>query len=99
MISPLAGSATGHVRAAGAFLTTRDTDARPSPAGASTRSAKNVNVRGRAIYCSMNIAERQTRDRHTVGRCACGRAVLVILLDDDAVLADAGERDVLVCHG
>jgi hypothetical protein len=42
--------------------------------------------------------ERQVCDRHAVGRSACRRAVLVVLLDDDAVVADVGERDVLVGH-
>jgi hypothetical protein len=47
----------------------------------------------------VDIAERQPGDGDAASRRAGGRAVLVVLLDDDAVFADVGERDVLVGDG
>ncbi len=44
----------------------------------------------------MNIAQSQPRNRHTTSRCPCGRAILVILLDDNAVTGNSGECDILV---
>lgn len=47
----------------------------------------------------MHVVERQSRNGHSVGRRARRRAILVVLLDHDAVLADVGERDVFIGHG
>ncbi len=58
-----------------------------------------MNIRGATLDSTMNIADRQTCDRYAIGRRACRRAVLIVLLDDNAVLADVGERDILVAHG
>jgi hypothetical protein len=94
----LAESAAGDILAASALLATCDADARPRPAGTSTRGTKDINICSATLDCALNVAECQTCDRHTIRRRACGRAVLVVLLDNDAVLADVRERDVFVSH-
>jgi hypothetical protein len=96
---PLAERATGDVLATSTFLSTCDADTRPGPARAGTTGAKDINIRGTALDGTVDVAKRQARDRHTVGRSACRGTVLVILLDDDAVFANVGERDIFVGNG
>ena len=45
---------------------------------------------------SLDVAHGQTSDGDTVGGGSGRAAVLVVLLNDDAVLGDSRERDVLV---
>jgi hypothetical protein len=74
-------------------LTSSDGDAGERPVGARAGAAEDVVVLGAARRRAGDLVQLEVRDRDASGRLAGGRAVLVVLLDDDAVLGDAGERD------
>ena len=93
----LARSSAWDVRALGRFLSTGESDTTPSPAGARSLSAKDVNSGSAGGNRSSDTGYGETGDGDAGGGCAGWGAVLVILLDDDTVLGDVGEDDVLVC--
>jgi hypothetical protein len=92
----LAASTARDVLALATGLSPRNSDATPRPVGASTGSTKNVDISSAAGDSSLDVAHGKTSDRDAVGGGAGRAAVLVVLLDDDAVLGDSGEGDVLV---
>lgn len=92
----LALGRAGNTLALGAGLATSDFDAVPGPAGASARGTEDVNVGRTAGNSSLDVAQGQASDGDAAGGSASGAAVLVVLLNDDAVLGDSRQSDVLV---
>ena len=88
--------AAGDVGAAGALNTASDTVAGPLPAGAGALSAEDVGLDTLGGHGTSDAGDGEVGDGNTGGGRACRRAVLIVLLDDDAVLGDVGEGDVLV---
>lgn len=94
----LAGSTTtGDVRASGGLLTTSDGVTAPSPVGASALGAENVDIGGRAGDSSSVLCHGQSSDWDACGGCASRGTVLVVLLNDNTVLLDAGKGVTAVC--
>jgi hypothetical protein len=91
-----ATSAAWDVLAAGVGLTTGDVDILPGPVSARAIAAENVDVISIAFHGARDAIHGEVRDGDTIGRGAGRRAVLVVLLNDDAVLRDTRDRDVLV---
>lgn len=90
------GPAAGDVRARGALLAAADTDAGPVPVGASALATENVDIgRGRGDG-TRHLGDGQVRDGDAAGRGAGRAAVLVVLLDHDAVLGNVAEGDARV---
>ena len=94
----LARGSRWNVRALGARLASGDRYASPSPVRARSRTAKDVDVGSARVYRACDAIEGQARDRYAGRRRPGGRAVLVVLLDDNTVVADRREGDVLVCY-
>jgi len=94
--SHLAQSTARHTLALGALLTASDGNTRPLPAG--TRSAEDVDLLGFATNGTSDTIDSQVSNWDTRGGRAGRAAVLVVLLDHDAVLIDRGELDVGVGH-
>jgi hypothetical protein len=92
----LARSRAGDVGALAALHAASDADARPLPVGASTLGAKDVNLLGLGSDAASNVLDSKTGDRDAGGGLASGRAVLVVLLDQDSGLGDVLEGDALV---
>ena len=84
-----ARSTARDVLAFGADLATRDAHVLPGPARARAAGAQDIDIRGRAGDCSCDPVQSEVRDRDAVRRGASWTAVLVVLLDDDAVDGDA----------
>jgi hypothetical protein len=89
------GSA-GNVRALGAVDTAGDLDLGPVPLGARALAAKNVGLDTLGSHGTGDTRDIDVGDGNTSGGLAGGRAVLVVLLDDNAVLADVLHRDTRV---
>lgn len=68
----------------------------PRPIRARATATQDINISARALHSARNPANREPRNRHARRRRPRRAAVLVVLLDDDAVLGDARQRDVLV---
>ena len=83
-----------NVQALGALLPARDIDTTPAPSRAASRPAININIGCRALHGATHITERKSGDRNAGGRLPLGP--IVRLLDHDAVLCDAAQRDILV---
>lgn len=81
-----------------ALLSTGDAVATPAPVSAATGAAENLDLGGRALDATLDLVELDVVDLDAVGRLAGGTAVLVVLLDDDAVLGDARQANVLEAH-
>ena len=79
----LARSRAGDVGAAGGLLATGDGVAGPGPAGAGAGGTEDVDVGGGASDGTGVLAHGQAGDWDTSGGLAGGRAVLVVLLNDD----------------
>jgi hypothetical protein len=92
----LASSRAGDVRALAALLTTRNADTRPLPVRASTLGAENVDRDSLGSDAAGDIVNGKTSDRDAGGGGAGGRAVLVVLLDQNSGLGDVLEGDSLV---
>jgi hypothetical protein len=83
--------AAGDTRALAGLLAARDLVARPFPAGASTRSAKDVSVGTSAGDTDSVVSHGKARDRNPVSGFARWRSVLIVLLDNYTVFGDVGE--------
>jgi hypothetical protein len=94
--SRLTASTTGDILTAATLLSTGDINTFPSPAGAAAATAQNVNISSRAADTTGDTIDGKTGNGDAGGGCTGRTAVLVVLLDDDAVFGDAGECDVLV---
>lgn len=92
----LARSPSRHIAALSALLPARNRNAIPLPPGARSLSTEQIHRRRTAANGALNAVQRQRRDRNTRSGSAGGASVLVILLDDNAVLGDVGQRDVAV---
>lgn len=92
LVRNLARCAIRHALALGALLATSDANATPFPVAA--RSAENVNLFRVICHCSRDILHGNIRDRDATRWGSCGRAVLVILFNDDAVVGNVGEFDI-----
>lgn len=92
----LARSTTWDVLASSALLSTSNGVSGPSPSRARSASAKNVDVGSGRGDGTLDILDSETGDGDTGSGSASWGSVLVILLDDDTVLGNAGEGDVLV---
>ena len=92
----LARSRAGDVRALAALHAASDADTRPLPVGASTLGAKNVNLLSLGTDGALDVLDGEAGDRDAGGGGASGRAVLVVLLDQDSGLGDVLEGDALV---
>jgi hypothetical protein len=92
----LAASTARNVLAAGTLLSTSDRDTLPSPVGAATFTTQNVDIGSRARDATCNTVDGKTGNRDAGGGCAGRAAVLIVLLNDDAVFGDSGEGDALV---
>lgn len=93
---PLALGVARDVLALSAGLATADANAVPGPARASARGTQDVDIRGTAVNCALDVAQSQTGDGDAVGRSTSGAAVLVVLLNHNAVVGDPRKSDVLV---
>lgn len=71
-----------------ATLTTSDVNTTPSPITA--RSAKDVNLFGIRVHRSSNAIESDISNRDARSGFSSRRSVFVILLDNDAIVRDAG---------
>ena len=80
----------------GALLTTSNAISSPNPVRAATLSAKNIDRRGLRSNSTLHIRHSQIGDRDTSGRGTGGRAILIVLLNDDTILCDAGKCDILI---
>ena len=90
---PLALGRARDVGALGRSLATGDGDVRPSPVGAGALGAEDVDIGGGGFDGARDATERQICDWDAGGWRPGGRAVLVVLLNDHAVLGDAREGD------
>ena len=93
-LANLAGSGVRHALAVLASLATADVNTRPGPIGAG--SAQDVDTLGIVFDRASDAVQGDLRDRDTIRGGASWAAVLVVLLDLDAVLGDAGQGDVAV---
>jgi hypothetical protein len=82
--------------ASSALLSTRDGVSSPSPSRARSASTEDINWNSRAGNSSGDTRNSKTGNWDTGGWLSSWRSVLVILLDDDTVLADVGESDSLI---
>lgn len=89
----LARSSGGDVLALGASLATGDVNASPGPVGAGSVTAEDVDRDSIISDRAGDVLDGEAGDGDAVGGGTSGRAVLVILLDDDAVVGDVGEGD------
>lgn len=95
----LAGSATaGDILALGALLSTRDTVAGPGPVRAGSLAAEQVDVGARRSDGALDAGDSKAGDWDTSGGGTGRASVLVILLDDNAVLGDVAQGDAAVGH-
>ena len=94
--APLARSSSRHILTFRVLLASRNTNASPSPVRTRPRPTKDINLLSTTRDTARHIRDGQIRDGHTRRRGTCGRAVLVVLLDDDAVAGDVGEGDAAV---
>lgn len=94
--SCLARGTSGDARAAGALFSSGDVVASPGPVGAAALSAKDVDVGAAGFDGTLDVLDGQASDGDAGSGLAGGRAVLVILLDDNTVLGNVAESDVLV---
>lgn len=92
----LAASTARNILAAGTLLSTSNRNTLPSPVGAATFTTQNVDFGSRAGDATRNTIDGEIGDGDAGGGCTGRTAVLVVLLDDDAVFGDAGEGDALV---
>jgi hypothetical protein len=83
--------AAGDTRALAGLLAARDLVARPLPAGASTRSAKDVGVGTSAGDTDSVISHGKASDRNIGSGFPGRRSVLIVLLNNYTVLGDVGE--------
>lgn len=74
--------------ALGALLAAGKADARPGPVGAGALATEDVDGDGLGGDRAGDLLDVQAGDGDAGGGLAGGRAVLVVLLDDDAVLGD-----------
>lgn len=95
-VADLAASTTRNILTAGTLLSTGNTNTLPSPVGAAALTTQNVDFGSRAGDATRNTVDGETGDGDAGGGCTGRTAVLVVLLDDDAVFGDAGEGDALV---
>lgn len=93
---PLARGARWDVRALRARLSPSDLVARPSPVRAGALSAQDINISCARRDRTSDLLDHEIGDRDARGRLPGRAAVLVVLLNDDAVLGDPAERDVRV---
>lgn len=92
----LASSATaGDVLALGALLSTGDTVSGPGPARAGALAAEEIGVSAGRRDGALDAGDGQVGDRDSSGWGTGGAAVLIVLLDDDAVLGDVAQADVV----
>lgn len=92
----LTRSTAGNILALVTLLTTSDLNTAPVPTTASTRGAEDVDIGGLTVDGAVDVVQGETGDRDSIGGSTGRATVLVVLLDDNAVLGDTGESDVLV---
>lgn len=92
--SNLARSTGRNVLAVIAGLSTGEVNTGPGPVGARAVTAEDVDLGGIVLKSTGDTVNGDIGDGDTSGGGAGGRAVLVVLLDDDTVLGDTGELDV-----
>jgi hypothetical protein len=83
--------AAGDTRALAGLLAARDLVARPLPAGASTRSAKDVGVGTSAGDTDSVVSHGKASDRNPVCSDSSRTSILIVLLNDYTVFGDVGE--------
>jgi hypothetical protein len=83
--------AAGDTRALAGLLAAGDLVARPFPAGASTRSAKDVGVGTSAGDTDSVISHGKASDRNRASGFSSGTSILIVLLNDYTVFGDVGE--------
>lgn len=98
LYSHLARQTRRHILTLAARITTSDRHTRPSPVRAATITAENIDPSCIALNGTSNVFHSQVSDWHTGRRVASGATVLVVLLEDDAIVGDAGENDVGKAH-
>jgi hypothetical protein len=91
-----AASSTRYIQARSRHLSARNTNLRPCPISTTSTTALNINIRRRALHSPLHIIEHEVLDRDAVRRVAS--RTVVGLVDDDAVVSDARERDIFVGH-
>ena len=91
----LARSTRRNVLALRALLSAGNINPRPSPVLAAPRPAEDVDTGGTAIHRAGNLLEGDIFDLDAVGRGTCWATILIVLLNNEAVLCDPREFDVL----
>lgn len=82
------------VLASARLLSPSDLHIVPSPVRAATRSAKKIDISGLTIHSTSNALQFYIRNSDTVRGLTRRLTILVILLDNDAVIGDAGHDNV-----
>lgn len=88
----LAGSRTRDVRALCRLLPSSDRHSGPFPVAARAFATEDVDRSRSRCYRASDLAHSEAGDRNASRRCTGGRAILVVLLDNDSVLRDIAER-------
>ena len=68
----------------------------PSPVRAATRSTKKIDISSLTVHSTSHALQLDIRNSDTVRGLTRRLAILVILLDNDAVIGDAGHNNVRV---
>jgi hypothetical protein len=91
----LARSTRRHILTLRARLPTSNLHIRPSPIRAAPITAQNINRNSIALNGASNLLHGQIGNRNASGGSAGRTAVLVVLLNDNALVGDARELDVV----
>lgn len=85
------------VLASARLLSPSDLHIVPSPVRAATRSAKKIDISSLTIHSTSNALQLHVLNSDTVRGLSRRLTILVILLDNDAIIGDAGHDNVGVC--
>jgi hypothetical protein len=94
----LAASTARNILALFTLLSTSEANALPSPVGAATATTEDIDISSRAADATGNTIDSKPSNGNTSGGNTGRRTVLIVLLDDNAVVSDVGECDVLVSN-
>jgi len=90
----LAGCTRGYILTIIAGLAASQADITPGPIAAAVLGAQNVDLLGVIFKRTSDAVHSQIGDRDTVSRGTSRRTVLIVLLDNNAVVGDTGEGDI-----
>lgn len=99
MASRLASGRSRHVGTRFAGLASCDIDLPPDPVATAAAAAEDIDGRGIAVHDAGDGMEHQIGNGHTGGWPPRRRAIVIVLLDHDAIAGDVGHADVLEPDG